>query len=335
MDEKNVVKFTSIVNTSILGMVLGLMFFFYMCKAEFLVYFSIPTIFVYIIGYVLIAKKLLYFYVNLVYFWITLYMSIATACLGYQYGFHLYSLSMILIIYYSNYIAYKIGTKRVASGFTSLIIIICYLGSTVYVSLNGPVYEGSKTSAAVFWISNSVIVFWFLIFYTKTLIKTTIESEEKLKEMSYVDRLTGLYNRHFMVEKLNKAMTMNDPGTVAMIDIDDFKKVNDNYGHNAGDYVLQKISKLMNEKCSGCTISRWGGEEFLLLIEGSVDAPDMMERLRKAIVDTDFEFENKKIDVSVTIGIAEKQEGSVDKWIQTADNKLYIGKKNGKNVVIL
>ena len=61
----------------------------------------------------------------------------------------------------------------------------------------------------------------------------------------------------------------------------------------------------------------------------------MMERLRKAVVDTDFEFENKKIDVSVTIGIAEKQEGSVDKWIQTADNKLYIGKKNGKNVVIL
>lgn len=335
MEAKNIGKLTYTVNTAILGMVLGLMAFFYFCKASFLVYFSIPTIFVYIIGYVLIYRKAFDIYVWMVYMWITLYMSLATVCLGYKYGFHLYSLSMIPIIYYTNYIAYKLGRGRVRTAFFSFVIIACYLGCTIYVSFNGPVYEGSEVSAAVFWITNSIIVFWFLIFYTRRLIKTTIDSEEKLKEMSFVDRLTGLYNRHYMMDVLENAVQENTHEVVAMIDIDDFKKINDIYGHNAGDYVLRRMADIMKDTCSDAVISRWGGEEFLLLIEKQSDADQMMENLRKAVEKNAFTYEDQAIDVTVTIGAEDREDKtSIDKWIRAADNKLYIGKNSGKNKVV-
>lgn len=335
MDAKNIGKLTYTVNTAILGMVLGLMVFFYVCKATFLVYFSIPTIFVYLIGYLIIYKKMLAFYVWMVYLWITLYMGVCTICLGFKYGFHLYSLSMIPIIYYTNYIAYKIGRKRVKAAFFSFIIISCYLGCTIFVSFNGPIYQGSNISEAVFWITNSIIVFWFLIFYTKMLIRTTIESEEKLKELSYVDRLTDLYNRHYMMDKLESANANTALSSVALIDIDDFKKINDVYGHNAGDYVLQNLSQIMKDTCDKAVISRWGGEEFLLLFDNISEAKDMMERLRMTVENTKFDFEDNRIRVSVTIGVAERgEQKSIDKWIQVADDRLYIGKKQGKNKII-
>ena len=334
MDSKNVGKLTLVVNTAILGMVLGLMLFFYICEATIMVYFSIPTILVYIIGYILIYKKKFYFYVWMVYLWITLYMSLATVCLGYKYGFHLYSLSMIPIIYYTNYIAYKINQKKLTTAFFSLIIIACYMACTIYVSLAGSVYEGSNAAEAIFWITNSIIVFAFLIFYTKLLIKTTIDSEEKLREMSYVDSLTGLFNRHYMMEQLGNESEKANPGTVAMIDIDDFKQINDVYGHNAGDYVLKKLAGIMKDNCGDSIISRWGGEEFLILINTGSNSKEMMENLRTTVEKTKFEFDKNPIKVSVTIGIAEKEGKSIDRWIQEADKRLYIGKNSGKNVVV-
>lgn len=334
MDSNNVGKLTWIVNSAILFMVLGLMLFFYICEASIMVWFSIPTIFVYIIGYALIYKKKYYFYVWMVYLWITLYMSLATVCLGYKYGFHLYSLSMIPIIYYTNYIAYKINQKKLTTAFFSLIIIACYMACTIYVSLAGSIYEGNNTAEAIFWITNSIIVFFFLIFYTKLLIKTIIDSEEKLKEMSYVDSLTGLFNRHYMMEQLGNEADKENPGTLAMVDIDDFKQINDIYGHNAGDYVLKKIADIMKEQCNDSIISRWGGEEFLILISTQSDSKDTMEKLRSKVDNTRFEFDNKPIKVSVTIGVAAKEGNTIDKWIQEADKRLYVGKNSGKNVVI-
>ena len=335
MDLKSVYKFTRLVNSVLLGMVTSLMLFFYLFKATILVYFSIPTILVYLIGYFIISRYNLWFYVNVVYIWIPIYMSVTTICLGYRYGFHLYSLSLIPIIHITKYISYKIQQRKVNTAFFSTLILACYLGSTVYVSYNGAIYEGSDTSAAIFWVMNSAFVFWFLIYYTKILIKTTISSEEKLKEMSYTDKLTKLYNRHYMMEKLETSFQNKTQSTISMIDIDDFKKINDVYGHNAGDYVLQKLSQVMKDTCSDSIISRWGGEEFLILLDGKNSPADMMEQLRSTVEGTVFEFEQKVINVSVTIGLSDRGENkSIDQWIQNADKKLYLGKKQGKNVVI-
>ena len=92
----------------------------------------------------------------------------------------------------------------------------------------------------------------------------------------------------------------------------------------------------MRSSCEGNVISRWGGEEFLILSTGSKDIHSRMEDLRKKVESTDFVFDGKKIDVTITIGLAEKEDTrSIDKWIQRADEKLYQGKNSGKNVVIV
>ena len=153
------------VNSAIILMVLALALFFYLTKARFMVYFSIPTFFVYVFMYILISRGMYSGFLRIVYFWLTLYMGVATVCLGYSYGFHLYSMSMIPIIYYTNYMAYKLNLRKVGTGIYSGMIVIMYLLSTMHVSIYGPIYESNEFFSMIFWVVNSLIVFSFLVFY--------------------------------------------------------------------------------------------------------------------------------------------------------------------------
>ena len=335
MGLSNLKNLTLIVNTSILFMVFGLMAFFHVIKATFLVYFSIPTVLVYVIGYILIYKEKLYGYVVMVYCWLTLYMGVTTICLGYGYGFHLYCMSMIPIIFYTGYMARSIDGKPIHAIVASVVIVAFYLATTLIPTFRGPIYTSDTGADTLFWIVNSIIVFSFLIFYTYVMIKGITDSEDKLKALAMKDNLTGLYNRHYILKQLEMASGKNDEYFVAMADIDDFKKVNDTYGHNAGDYILKTVAEIMREACDNVLVSRWGGEEFLVLGYDKNKAQEKMEKIRSSINKYNFTFEEKSIKVSVTIGIAERSEAdTIDKWIQVADDRLYIGKTSGKNRVI-
>lgn len=326
-----------VVNTVILGLVIGLMAFFKLAGATFLVYFSIPTMAVYIVGYFLIRRERLDHYVWMVYLWLTFYMGVTTVCLGYGYGFHLYCFSMIPITFVTEYMSYRLGTKRGIKAMPlSISIAVYYLVCTGFVAYCGPIYENGRGMELFFWAFNAVTVFGFLIYYTNTLIKSIIASEEKLKEIAHTDRLTGLYNRHYMHERLDSLPQGSGAGTLALADIDDFKRINDVYGHNAGDLVLRTVSDIMRRECTGCDIARWGGEEFLILIPRGADgAEDTPERMRREIEAAPVVFEGQSIKVTVTVGMAGREEAqSIDEWIQTVDERLYIGKKSGKNRVV-
>ena len=339
------------VNTVILALVLGLLGFFVYCDAPILIYFSIPTILVYLVGYVLIQREKLDVYVWMVYIWITLYMCVTTICLGYQFGFHLYCMSMIPVIYITDYMAFKLNRKSLKALNVSIVVAIFYLFCTGYVSYFGPVYVRDSKYATVFWIFNSMIVLSFLIFYSKWIIGLVIASEEKLTQMAHVDKLTGLFNRHYMMTHLDMLDLKQEDMAIAMADIDHFKKINDTFGHSAGDYVLMELSGLMNKVCKDWVISRWGGEEFLL-VQGfrKIDeetkevkkipfdyqkAKDCMESLRKAVEEHHFVYEGQEIKVTLTIGVTKKMiDQPIEEWIKAADEKLYEGKNNGRNRVI-
>lgn len=336
MDLNRIRKFTYTINTVILLLVFGLAGFFFLCKATFLIWFTIPTILVYVIGYLIIAKDRLDIYVRLVYFWITLYMCVCTYCLGYKIGFHLYCLSMIPIIFYTEYMAEKLGRPKINAFVASGIIGICYLLSTGYAGFKGPVYQVDNAIAGSFWAFNSVIVLAFLVFYSRLMLSLVHDYEEKLRETAQIDKLTGLYNRHYMVNKLETAAGESKPQFVTLLDIDDFKKINDRYGHNAGDYVLVNVARIMREVCSDGRVSRWGGEEFLILTAGTLEAGlPVIENLRQRIEYEDFVFGEAHIKVTVTAGVSVYTAGtSIDKWVSTADDNLYKGKKSGKNKVV-
>ncbi len=333
MIQKRTVKLTYIVNTMILFMVFGLMAFFKIIDAPFLVYFSIPTACIYIQGFYLIHKERLDIYVWMVYLWLTIYMGVTTVCLGYSFGFHLYCMSMIPIMFVSEYMAYKLDKKSLKAVYVSLSVAAVYLISTGYVSYFGPIYERDEKVAGFFWLMNSIVVFGFLIFYTNWLIKLIIQSEEKLKEMAHIDKLTGLYNRHYMMEILNSEK--GNERFLAIADLDLFKNINDKYGHNSGDHVLKTIAGLLKESFDGADICRWGGEEFLFLAKGDIDKGRAdLENFRKKVENADLSFEGKEIRTTITIGAAVREESeSVYKWIQRADEKLYLGKGNGRNKV--
>ena len=325
------------VNTAIFLLVILLAGFFMWCDADFLVWFSIPTALVYIIGYVLISRDLLYRYIRLIYFWLTLYMTVTTVCLGNSFGFHLYCLSMIPIIFYTEYIGGKLNIKRLNAMYVSCVIIICYLASTVYSAYAGEIYKVDPLIAGVARFINSIIVIGFLVYYSKLIMKMIHDSESKLEDMALKDQLTGLYNRHYMMTRLKAAHDSCDNCYLALTDIDDFKHINDTYGHNAGDYILRETARIMIETCPDSTIARWGGEEFLILTSGTADKDGikLIEKLRATIENEDFVFEDVHIKVTITAGMsALSKDITIDKWISEADKNLYYGKKHGKNTVV-
>ena len=338
MEFKRIKRLTYIINAVILLLVFGLCGFFYLSKADFLVWFSIPTALVYVVGFVLIAREKLDVYVRCVYMWLTFYMGVTTVCLGYNMGFHLYCLSMIPIIFYTEYMAEKIGKKKISAPTVSGIIAVVYLLSTGYVSYRGPIYDVDNTIAGVFWLFNSAIVLFFLVMYSGIMLSMVGDYEKKLISIAHTDRLTGLYNRHYMMKELEESMEDKSERYVAMIDIDNFKKINDTYGHNAGDYVLSTLSEIMQVVCKGSEISRWGGEEFLILGKGDslTTGKELMEKLRKFVEEYNFTYEERKILVTITVGVSKfKESVSVDEWINSADEKLYLGKNSGKNKVVI
>ncbi len=334
MNRKQINKFTYAVNTLILMMVFGLMAFFWVLKVPFLVYFSIPTICVYLIGYVLIITGHLDIYVWMVYMWLTLYMCVTTICLGYDFGFHLYCMSMISVMFVTEYLAYKLEEKSLKALYVCIAVGLAYLACTGYISYHGPVYDVDKSAAGLFWSINSIIVFGFLIFYNNWLIHMIIRSEETLKRMAQTDKLTGLFNRHYMMEILRKKKDKDTCLTIA--DIDHFKVINDTYGHSGGDVVLKALAEILTENLPGSDICRWGGEEFLILTPGQKETVlKAMEDLRTAVERYEFIYEGRKMDVTITAGICEYDSSlSVDKWIKNADENLYRGKNSGRNMVV-
>lgn len=332
MVQKEIKNLTLAINATILIMVFALMGFFMICQARFLIWFSIPTAAVYIIGFILIKKDKLTIYVRMVYGWLTLYMSLATVCLGYGFGFHLYSMSMIPIIFYTEYMAFRLNTKSINAILYSSLVVAAYLVSTGYAIYAKPIYETDVRIAGAFWVFNSLAVLSLVAFYSSLMIKMVIKSEKELSERANKDSLTHLYNRHYMMERLKEAYDDDKAYGIAMIDIDNFKSINDRYGHSAGDEVLRKVAKAIEETCTNCVVSRWGGEEFLILTNGD---SALIEKLRKTVEDLSIEFEDKDIKVTLTAGFEPKnKELTLDKWIVSADEKLYQGKNSGKNRVV-
>ena len=160
---------------------------------------------------------------------------------------------------------------------------------------------------------------------------------QNLQALIEMDPLTSLFNRRSCNRKMLSLMEKEEVFTVVMCDIDWFKKINDNYGHDAGDYVLKEISAILRNSVETCGFaSRWGGEEFLLIYALPLDETlAKVEAMQKEIREYPFSYEDVDIKVTMTFGV-EEREGTLahEELIKEADNKLYIGKKNGRNQIV-
>jgi diguanylate cyclase (GGDEF)-like protein len=176
----------------------------------------------------------------------------------------------------------------------------------------------------------------------------TLQSQTRaLEEENRRDSLTGLYNRAYLNEVLanefTQAISQNWPLSVAFIDLDHFKTVNDTHGHQIGDSVLQHVTRVMSGIARGAdVIARYGGEEFVLVLAGceTASAARVCERIVQAVAGKPYNPGNgQMINVTVSIGIATHNETSrfekVEDLLRSADRALYTAKIQGRNRVVI
>ena len=177
--------------------------------------------------------------------------------------------------------------------------------------------------------------------HVKTLQDQLRQRNADLDRMSRTDALTGLYNRRHIDEQLmrqqNNASRHHDPLSVLLLDIDHFKRINDSYGHPAGDLALCAIAdRLRADTRAGDIAGRWGGEEFMIIMPRTdLDgAFAVAERLRQAIAAEPITAGYVKIDVTVSGGCALSIGHSAELLLQLADTCLYSAKKSGRNKIV-
>ena len=163
---------------------------------------------------------------------------------------------------------------------------------------------------------------------------------EELKTASRVDGLTGLYNRRYWQERFDEmhklCVRREKPSTALMLDIDHFKRINDTYGHQAGDKVIKMLAALI-KRCVRETdlAGRYGGEEFAIILNDSSveDAKIVAERIRQLAKRLVVEHEGESISFTVSLGLAQFSpdfKGAMA-WLECADQALYEAKENGRN----
>lgn len=169
------------------------------------------------------------------------------------------------------------------------------------------------------------------------------EAQEKLEYAARTDPLTRLSNRRDIIEKLEyEKIRMKRKGStfcLILCDIDDFKQINDTYGHNCGDFVLVSIASILRSAIrEEDQVARWGGEEFLLLLTGTgiEGGKTVAEKLRENVENHCFRFEDMNLKITMTFGVAvyDNHELLIDNCIKKADQALYAGKDRGKNCVV-
>jgi diguanylate cyclase (GGDEF)-like protein len=168
---------------------------------------------------------------------------------------------------------------------------------------------------------------------------------EELDVLASTDMLTGLYNRRFLMRRLDeecaRARRAGTPISLIYVDIDHFKQINDAHGHQIGDEVLQYVAKIMaGVMRRSDVLGRVGGEEFIAVLPGSgaVDGHAVAERLRQRVEAKQLIRGELEIPVTISAGVttSESIEGlSVDELIHTADQALYLAKQNGRNRVVI
>jgi diguanylate cyclase (GGDEF)-like protein len=165
-----------------------------------------------------------------------------------------------------------------------------------------------------------------------------------LGSAAHTDPLTRIYNKGYLLEALEaefkRAKALHTDFSLIFFDLDHFKKINDTYGHDAGDYVLKELTSLIRSSHlrPKDIFARYGGEEFVILLAntGAKAATDMAERIRAAVEAHAFIYEGKRLPVTASMGVSELSAGieSAQTLIKSADKALYQAKSGGRNRVV-
>ena len=276
---------------------------------------------------------------------------VASILLGWDWGFMTYTIALIPVSFYLAYTLPQFKYRISVPASVSLGVISCYILVRAHCGRVEPVYDPEQFSDALvvsFYYVNTMVTFVMMLIFSilfameiRYMQRKLEQENDKLAEIANYDPLTKLLNRRSMNMHISKALEQvadqKSTFCLVLVDIDDFKKVNDTYGHDCGDEVLIFVSEIVRDFVGNAgKVCRWGGEEILLLLHSDMNqAKDMAERVCRNIANNEICYQDQKIQVTVTLGIARYDEGlSIKDMLKKADERLYWGKNHGKNQVV-
>ncbi|MFK7966031.1 MAG: GGDEF domain-containing protein [Burkholderiaceae bacterium] len=264
---------------------------------------------------------------------VVIHVFVATLLLGWSSAYYLY---LILAVP-----GLQLSAPRGQAKWRLLGIILLFLALYITSSLVGPQAPIGQFETMIVASLNYLVIIGFFQSSAAAYRNTVRRAEKKLREQATTDELTGLSNRaHFQSRATTEVARARREGSsvgLLLADVDHFKRVNDRYGHEAGDTTLKEIAKILQEGLREVDIlARWGGEEFLILLPGSsaVRSYEVAERLRASIAEKSFAAKANAFSATISIGTASLDDNEeLDAAISRADQALYRSKSNGRNLV--
>ncbi|HSL28298.1 MAG TPA: GGDEF domain-containing protein, partial [Anaerolineales bacterium] len=235
--------------------------------------------------------------------------------------------------------------RRTALRFSANLMLISFvvhgtflLARTVSILLDPPqdLLRLTPVQSTTYLLSFAISFFWT----TGYILMISHRLRNDLLEMATVDVLTRIPNRRateaFFEKELSRLQRTDGEFSVLLIDIDDFKQVNDRWGHAVGDHVLEKTAGLFQSMLRKQDwVGRWGGEEFLMILPGACDVEALAERVRSQVAGSEYSHGGDLIRVTVSIGGAcANPASSVDGILKKADDALYMAKKKKNTVCV-
>lgn len=330
---------------------LALLCFFSMFHVMPMVAFGAFSVCLYLFCGFYVTKKKRYFHVlYIALIEVICHAIVACYYIGWDYGFMLYSLAMVPVLFYLFTTTPNIKNPNIHAVISILIIVTSFIITKFTLGNATPVYDlnVSTTFVQIVYCINCGVAFFmqsvFSALYTVEVrhFRENLEREKNaLHIIAHIDPLTNLLNRRAMQPHLENSKVLADtdskPFSVILCDIDNFKRVNDVYGHSIGDQVLRDIAHTFASNLDKEDyVCRWGGEEFLILVPDTQNtAVNIAEKLRKEVEKLIISTDDATLSVTMTFGVAEYiKDSRIESMIKKADDNLYTGKDSGKNRVV-
>ena len=275
--------------------------------------------------------------ISFAYFEIILFSAMSELISGGHFGYLYFVIGMVAVIFfmlpYSN--RKKHVYQLIGAGFAVAIGLISVYDYFLYPELMNKVLLYKP-----FEKSMNLVITLFSLFYLSNLYLVELRTtQEKLDYNSNHDMLTGLYNRRFFESIMKRSKEEKETSfSVAMLDVDDFKKINDTYGHETGDKVLALVSRCIDACLPENAVAvRWGGEEFVLYLPqvDNARALEVLNDFRTRLSEQRLYHKGSRVTITATIGLCTGESiADYEEYLRQADEKLYWGKKHGKNQIV-
>ncbi len=301
--------------------------------SPFLAAVNVASVVLYVVAWHLLQRRHNRIAVALIWLEVLVHSAAASLLIGWSSGFHYFLLMFIPAI--------VVGAPRRWALPMVGVLLLFYGGLHTVCQALGPLRPLQPWALAVAHGVNVVQIFWLFYAMTAYYRSTVLQAERRLLAAATTDPLTGLDNRSQFharaATELAQCKRRGEPATLLLADVDFFKRINDEHGHDAGDKVLVRLAALMREDLrEGDVLARWGGEEFLALLPSanSTGAAVVAERIRQAVAALRIDIGGQALQVTMSFGLASVSGlDELQQAIGRADQALYRSKHEGRDRV--